>query len=169
MNENNVRSRGKSQRPDASHRIDGRIQYALNSEEHLLQSISSRLPLPRILNEICSVLDRQIGNVVSLISLPGENAGEPGAIAGNAVQFGLCLFCREEVLGENDEVLGILEMYSCVERGPDEGEIQLIERAKCLAAIAIKHVNEAGEEVHCVVEGNRPAQGRILAWPDSMS
>lgn len=155
MNENNMRSR--------------RIRYAMNSEEHLLQSISSRLPLPRILNEICSVLDRQIANVVSLISLPGENAGEPGAIAADAAQFGLYTFCREGVLGEDDEVLGILEMYSCVGRGPDEGELQLIERAKCLAAIAIKHDNEASEEVNCVVERNRPAQGRILAWPDSMS
>ena len=37
-------------------------------DEQLLQSISSHASLPKVLNEICSALDFQIGNVVSLIT-----------------------------------------------------------------------------------------------------
>ena len=136
------------QRRKASHSADEQIQSIARLEEQMLQSISSRTPLPKLLNEICSVLDRQIGSVVSLISLPGHDAGDLEAIARNAALFGLYTFCSEGVYGGSDELLGFLEMYSSIARSPNAGEIQLIERAKCLAAIAIKRHNEASHQEH---------------------
>lgn len=136
-------------------------------EEHVLQSISSRAPLPKLLNEICSVLNRQIGSVVSLISLPGDDAGDLEAIASNAALFGLSTFCSEGVFGESDELLGFLEMYSSVARSPNASEFQLIERAMCLAAIAIKRHNETRHQDNGGMCGNQGTQKRVLEWPAS--
>jgi hypothetical protein len=46
------------------------------------------------------------------------------------------------MIGENDEPLGALEIYCCVSRALYADESQLIERAECLAAIAIQRHNE---------------------------
>jgi hypothetical protein len=144
MNEYDFGSRDRAQKPKEYGNFDEKIQYLLGAEEQLLQSISARAPLPEVLNGICSALDRQIGNVVSLISLPGDDASELAAIAMNAAIFGLHTFCSAALVAENDEVLGSLEMYCSVPRSPSARESQLIERGKCLAAIAIKLHNEAG-------------------------
>jgi hypothetical protein len=155
------------QRQKANHCADEKVQYTSRLEEHVLQSIPSRVPLPKVLNEICSVLDGQIGNVVSLISLPGDNAGDLEAIARNAALFGLYTFCAEGVFAESDELLGFLEMYSSVARSPNASEFQLIEREMCLAAIAIKRHNEASHQDNGVMCGNQGAQKRVLEWPAS--
>ena len=144
MDEYHSRSRNRSRVLRLPLSSDDKIEYLLNTEEQLLQSISARAPLPEVLNGICSALDRQIGNVVSLISLPGDDASELAAIAMNAPLFGLHTFCSAGLVAENDEVLGSLEMYCSVPRSPSAREFQLIERGKCLAAIAIKLHNEAG-------------------------
>jgi DNA-binding Xre family transcriptional regulator len=154
------------QRRKANHSADEQSQYISRLEGHVLQSISSRAPLPKLLNEICSVLDCQIGNVVSLISLPGDDAGDLEAIAGNAALFGLYTFCSEGVFGESDELLGFLEMYSSVARSPNVSEFHLIERAMCLAAIAIKRHNEARHQGNGGVCRNQGPQKRVLEWPD---
>ena len=162
------RDRGMTGAPP--HRnLDDKIQYLLSAEGQLLQSISARAPLPKILNEICSALDSQIGNVVSLISLPGDDASELAGIAMNAALFGLHTFCSEGVVAENDGLLGSLEMYCSVPRSPSASEFQLIERAKCMAAIAIKRHHEAGhhDDDGCCTHGNRPVRGRVLEWPVS--
>jgi len=154
-------------RQKANHCADEKVQYTSRMEEHVLQSISSRAPLPKVLNEICSVLDCQIGNVVSLISLPGDDAGDLEAIARNAALFGLHTFCSEGVFGESDELLGFLEMYSSVARSPNVLEFQLIERAMCLAAVAINRHNEASRQDNGGMCGNQGAQKRVLEWPAS--
>jgi hypothetical protein len=112
-------------------------RFMLRAEEQILQSISVRAPLPELLNSICSALDCQIGNVVSLVSLLGDDATELATIAGNANLFGLYTFCSAGVLDENQEPLGSLDTYCCLPRRPSMEEFQLIERATCLAAIAI--------------------------------
>jgi len=117
------------------------IQYLLRSEEQLFQSISGRAPLPKVLHQICDALDSQIGNMISLISLPNDEAAGVAAIASSAKLFGLHKFCSVGVLGGNEEVLGSLEMYCSVPRHPHLREVQLIERATCLAAVAIKRHN----------------------------
>ena len=155
------------QRRKANHCADEKVQYTSRLEEHVLQSISSRAPLSKVLNEICSVLDRQIGNVVSLISLPEEDAGDLEAIARNAALFGLYTFCSEGVFGESDELLGFLEMYSNMARNPNASEFQLIERAMCLAAVAINRHNEASRQDNGGVRGNQGTEKRALEWTAS--
>ena len=169
MNEFDFGPRARLQKRKAHRNSGDKIQYLLRAEEQLVQSISTRTPLPKVLNEICIALDCQIGNVVSLISLPGDNANELASIAMNAALFGLHNFCSEGVVAENDELLGFLEMYSSIPRSPSAGEVQFIERAKCLAAIAIKRHNEAGHQGNCGRRRNRPVRGRVLQWPASMN
>ncbi len=169
MNEYDFGSRHRSQKRKAHRNFDDKIQYLLSAEEQLLQSISARAPLPEVLNGICSALDCQIGKVVSLISLPRNDASDLAAIVMNAALFGLYTFWSEGVVAENDELLGSLEMYCSVPRSPSLEEFQLIERAKCLAAMAIKRYNEADHQGNCGIQGDRPVRGRVLEWPVSMN
>jgi hypothetical protein len=169
MNENSSDSRDRSRKCKADRNFENKIQYLLNVEEQLLQLISSRALLPGVLNGICIALDCQVGNVVSLISLPGDGAGELVAIATNAALFGLHIFCSEEMIAENGELLGSLEMYCIVRRSPSAAELQLIERAKCLAAIAIERQNEADQQGNCDVRGNRSVRARTPEWAVSVN
>jgi hypothetical protein len=167
MNEYDFGSDAPPQKHNTHRSLDGKIQYLLRAEEQLLQSISSHASLPKVLNEICSALDFQIGNVVSLITLPGDDPSDLAAIAMNAAHFGLHTFCSEGVAAENDELLGFLEMYCSVPRNPTAEEVQLIERAKCLAAIAIKRYNEAIHQDSGGGRGNQGARKRLIEWPGS--
>jgi hypothetical protein len=169
MNEFDFGPRARGQKRKGHRHFDDKIQYLLSGEERLLDSISTRASLPKVLNEICGALDCQIGNVVSLISLPGDDAGDLATIAMNAAVFGLHTFYSEGVFAENDERLGFLEMYCSVPGSPSVGEVQFIEQAKCLAAIAIKRHNEASHRGKCDRRGNRPVRGHVLEWPASMS
>jgi len=169
MSEYGFGSRDKPQMRETHPNCDNKIQYLLDTEEQLLQQISSHAPVPGVLNGICIALDCQIGNVVSLISLPEGGASEAGAIATNAALFGLFTFCSEGIVAENDELLGTLEMYCSVRRSPSAAEFQLIERAKCLAAIALKLDKEAGRQSNCVLRGNARARGTLLEWPVSFN
>jgi hypothetical protein len=169
MNEHDFSSGDKLQRRKADPHAEEKAQYTSGLEEHVLRLISARVPLPKILNEICRVLDCQIGNVVSLISLPVDDAGDLEPIARNAALFGLRTFCSEGVFGASDELLGFLEMYCSVARSPNAGEFQLIERAMCLAAIAIKRHNDVSEELICGMRQNRLPRGSLLEWPVSMN
>jgi hypothetical protein len=72
----------------------------------------------------------------------------------NAALCGLHTFCSENVVAENNERLGLLEMYRTSPRRPGSSECQLIEWAKCLASIAITLDNETER-----------TQGRALQWP----
>jgi len=165
MNEYDFGSGGTPQKRNIQRSLDGNTQYLLSAEERLLRSISARVPLPKVLNEICTALDLQIGNVVSVITLPGDDPSDLAAIAINAALFGLYTFCSEGVVSENDEVLGFLEMYCTVRRDPAAEEVQLIERAKCLAAIAIERHNKASDQDKGGAPRNQRAQKRVLQWP----
>jgi len=169
MNEHGFGSRDNSQKRGTNGNCDNKIQYLLDTEEHLLQQISSRAPVPGVLNGICIALDCQIGNVVSLISLPDGGASEAGATATNAALFGLFTFCSENILAENDELLGTLEMYCSVRRSPSAAEYQLIERAKCLAAIALRFEKEPGRQGNYGMRGTPRARGTVLEWPVSFN
>jgi len=167
MNECNFGSGATPQKRNIQRSLDGKIQYFLRAEEQLLQSISSQASRPKVLNEICSALDFQIGNVVSLITLPGDDPSERASIAMNAARFGLYTFCAEGVAAENEKRLGFLEMYCSVPREPTAEEVQLIERAKCLAAIAIERHNEASDQDNGGGRRNLGAQKRAPEWPAS--
>jgi hypothetical protein len=119
------------------------IQYLLGAEEQLLQSISGRAPLPQILHKICDALDSEIGNMISLFSLPNDDATGLAGIARSATLFGLYNFCSADVVSGNGELLGSLHMYCSAPRHPRHSDVPLIERATYLAAVAIKRHNEA--------------------------
>jgi len=170
MNEYGFGSRDNSQKRDTNGNCDNKIQYLLDTEEQLLQQISSRAPVPGVLNGICIALDCQIGNVVSLISVPPEDGvREAGATATNAALFGLFTFCSEGIVAENDELLGTLEMYCSVRRSPSAAEYQLIERAKCLAAIALKFDKQPGRQGNSGMRGTPRARGTVIEWPVSFN
>ena len=162
-------SRDRSQILRLRRSSDDKIQYLIRAEERLLQSISARTPLLEVLDRICSAINSQIGNMVSLISLPGHDVTDHAAIARIAALFGLHAFCSAGVVAENGELLGSLEMYSCVQRRPSAREFQLIKRATCLAAIAIRHHNAANHHSYGCILGNWPVRGRVLEWPLSMN
>jgi len=167
MNEHDSGSRDRPQKHEPHHDSDDKIQYLFGAEEQLLQSISARAPLPEVLNGICSALDCQIGNVVSLVSLLRDDAIDLAPTALNAAFFGLYTFCSAGLVTENGELLGALEMYCSFPRSPSVDEFQLIERAKCLAALAIKLDNAADRQGNCGLPGNRPVRGSVLEWPVS--
>jgi hypothetical protein len=160
---------GRKSRESMPCQSEHKIPHLLSAEEWVLQSISAGASLPVVLNGICSALDCQIGNVVSFISLPADDPSELVEIAMNAALFGLYSFCSEAVVTEKNESIGSLEMYCSSPRNPSASESQWIERARCLAAIAIKLDHEATPQVHCGPSGNRPVRGRVLDWPALMT
>ncbi|MHB8501920.1 MAG: hypothetical protein ACYDCG_16585 [Candidatus Acidiferrales bacterium] len=169
MNEYSFGSGGRPQKNETHRNCDDKVRYNLDAEEQLLRLIFSRAPLAEVLNGICIALDCQIGNVVSLISLPDDGASELGAIAANATLFGLYAFCSGGIVAENHEHLGALATYCSVPRNPSPGELQLIERAMCLAAIAIKFDQEAGRQSNCSMLGKKPMKAAVLEWPVSFN
>jgi hypothetical protein len=149
-------------------RASGRtIQYLLKAERRILESISARAPLREILNEIGSALDCQIANIASLISLPSSDTGESATNDMNATLFGLYTFCSASLVAANHELLGSLKIYCGTPQSPSLEEFQLIERAACLAAIAIEHDVEAGHRAGLRVHEKQPMPGRVLEWPIS--
>jgi len=92
MNKSHSRSLDSWHTPAPSCHSEGRIQYLLRAEEQILQSISARVPIQEILDEICRALDCQIGNMVSIISLPEDNVGEFAAIVVKAALCGFLLY-----------------------------------------------------------------------------
>ena len=148
------------------HHPGGEVQYLLRAEEQLLHSISARIPLAEILRKICDALNSEMGNMVSLVSLPNDDANFAASIVKNAAIFGLHNFCSATVIGSNEELLGSIEMYCCTRRRPLLGEVRLIERATCLAAIAIHRHNAANgggrSDSYIPLAGRAPASGLIL-------
>jgi hypothetical protein len=155
--------------PAQTQRSEGRVQYLLGTEERILRSIAVRAPVPQILNEICTALDCQIGNMVSLISLPQDDIASTAEVARNAALFGLHIFSSAGIFGDCGEELGSLEMYCCTERNPSSPELQLIERAVCLAAIAMGCEMKAGHEGNRRLPEKGPARGSADRWPVSMN
>jgi hypothetical protein len=150
---------------EAQHNCDDQLQYLLPAEQQILHAISARAPLPGILNAICCALDCQIGNVVTLISLPAGGPINVGEIAGNAELFGLHIFFSAGIVSEIGEEFGLLEIFCCVRRKPSVDEQQLIERAVCLAGIAIKHYNENGKQGYFASGRDLSPQELGLPWP----
>jgi hypothetical protein len=170
MDEYRFRRRDALQRRQPDPSSGAGIQVLLSAEEQLLQSISARASLPELLNKICSTLDCDIGNMVSLISLRNGGATDLAEVARDAKHFGLYAFCSASVIGENEELLGSLEMYCCVPHRPSFCELQLIERAVCLAAIAIKRYYDVGDDDgNPRIHAEWPVRGYVLQWPVSVN
>jgi hypothetical protein len=115
---------------------DSLVQLA--EEKRILALISLGAPLPEILNELCTAIDVQIGNVVSLVWLPDEMDSDLYTSAQSAMQMGLSIFSSISILSREEALLGTLEIYGCDPRRPTPHEFQLIARAVNLAAIALQ-------------------------------
>jgi hypothetical protein len=159
---------GESRQPMVPLRdSEGRIQYLLKAEGQILQSISARAPVPEILNDICAALDCQIGNMFSLFCLPGDDAIDAFELARNARLFGLSIFVSVGIFAQSGEELGSLEMYSCDPRDPSPCELRLVDRAVCLAAIAIDRELAVGHPPYWHLPANRTPRANVLKWPVS--
>ena len=169
MDESESRSLAKWNISVSSRYSVDRVQYLLKTEEQILQSISARAPISKILNDICDALDCQIGKTVSLISVPCNKVMSAAEVSSSAAFFGLHIFASVVIGAESAEELASLEMYCCVLRNPSPGELQLIERAVCLAAVAIKRFLETDDGNNCRMHGVRSARGPVPATPTSMN
>jgi hypothetical protein len=118
----------------------GKKETLLRGEASILELISMHAPLPAVLNRLCAAIDLQIGNVVSVI-LPADDQ-ELHKITQNAWQSGLHVFWSASIPLRDEGVLGSLQMYCCVSRGPTAFELLLIERVTHLAALAIRRHND---------------------------
>jgi len=169
MDEPEFRSLAKWQISVPPRYSENRIQYLLKTEEQILQSISARAPISKILNDICNALDCEIGNMVSLISMPNDDASRAVEGSRSAALFGLYSFFSAVIWAGTGELLGSLEMYCCVSRKPSPREFQLIERAVCLAAAAIKRHGETIDGGNSRMHGVRSARGYVPETPTSMN
>jgi len=119
------------------------IQTLQFSEDHVLQLISTGAVLPDVLDTICTALDVQMGNAMSLVLFLDDDEHFTHTMAQYAAECGLSLFSCTAILSPCDELLGTFEIYSCFPRGPTRNENALIERATYLAALAIQLYDHA--------------------------
>jgi len=110
MSESEFRSLAKWQVSVPPRYSENRIQYLLRAEEQILQWISARAPISKILNDICHALDREIGNMVSLISMPDDNAISGAEVSYSVGLFGLYSFFSVVIGAESGELFGSPEM-----------------------------------------------------------
>jgi hypothetical protein len=144
-----------------------KVRVLVGADEEILHALSAGMPLPYLLNRICSVLDCEIGNVVSLICMVGEETADFAVIADNAKKFGLHRFDSTRIEAANHRLLGTLETYSCERGQPSPGELDLMQHAACLAATAIEGrigiPENAGDESG--VAKVWPPRNPVLDWP----
>jgi len=117
----------------------------LADEGHILELISLGAALPWILNKLCTSLDVQIGDVVSLFTLPDEEIGHLCADAQSAMQMGLSIFSSKDIFSPDGTLLATLEIYGCGSRRPAAHEYQLIERVMNLAGVALGRHKDSEE------------------------
>jgi len=147
---------------------DGGVRDPTEEERQILELISLDAPLPGILNRLCAAIDVQIGNVVSLVSLPDREESRLCAITQSATELGLDVFSSRRILSRDKALLGTLEVYGCDPRRPTAYEYQLIERAIQLAAMALERHKDRedfeGPSRHWgrVVGGSAPARPPLI-------
>jgi len=159
---------GENRQPSVPLRnSEGRIEYLLKAEGQILQSISARAPVREILDDICVALDCQIGNMVSLFCLPGDDAIDAIELARNAGLFGLCIFVSVGIHADGGEELGSLEMYTCEPRNPSPCELRVVDRAVCLAAIALDRELAVDHPPDRRLPAHRTPRANVSKWPVS--
>ena len=104
----------------------------------MVELISLGAALPVVLNKLCTAIDLQIGNVVSVILLADDQELDLQTIACSALLYGLHAFWSAGISLNDRDLLGTFEMYCCVPRNPTRLELQLIQRVIHLAALAIR-------------------------------
>jgi len=161
-------SRG-SQQNGARRQYSDSTQYLLRAEQQILQLISARAPMAKILDGICYALDRQIGNIISVVSLPDEDSLGAAEIVQNAALFGLYAFFSAGIAADSGQQFGTLDMYCCLPRRPSPWELQLVGRAVCLAAIALGCHTETRDPDHYRDHGDRLMRRFVPDQPAQMN
>jgi hypothetical protein len=138
MKEDQPRTKWASRQSPADGRGTAKKRTDLLGEKNILDLISTGAPLPEVLNHLCTAIDLQIGNIVSVVLLPEDTERDFKTVARGALQFGLCLYCSADIPFRDQGVLGSFEMYCCVPRTPTASELKVIQRATYLAALAIR-------------------------------
>jgi hypothetical protein len=118
--------------------FDGIGRNQLVGETQILELISLGAPLASILNKICTAIDFQLGNVISLVLLPDSDENHLCSVSRSARQVGLHLFSSTDIFSRDMVFLGTLEIFGCDPRQPTQCECQLIELAVHLAVIALE-------------------------------
>jgi hypothetical protein len=131
----------------------GKKQTDLLGEKDILDLITAGAPLAEILNNLCTAIDLQLGNIVSVMLLPDDSERDFKTIAHGALQFGLHLYWSADIALGDEDVLGSFEMYCCVPRTPTAFESRLIQRATHMAALAIRRYH-----------GDEDLSGACSAW-----
>jgi hypothetical protein len=121
-------------------------------EDTISDLISVGSLLPKVLNELCTSLDFQIGDIVSAILPAGHAEDDFGTLKKSAQQFGLHVFWSARICSAGGNHLGTLQMFSCDMREPTVDELHLIRQVMVLAALALqRHEGEftsvAGDEI----------------------
>jgi hypothetical protein len=143
------------------------LQTFLTGEGQLLELISGGAPLPEVLDRVCTALDVQVGNVVSLVLFPDDAEHALHSIEQSAARFGLTAFSCTPILSPSGEFFGTLEIYCCFSREPTHSESRLIERATHFAAVAIQHYNHDVHAESCSLDWNGAAGGGRQEGPPS--
>jgi hypothetical protein len=117
----------------------------LVAERQIVESISLGAPLRGILNQLCTAIDLQIGNVISIVFLPDEQEYDHFSITHVATQFGLKVFSSTRILSGDKSLLGTFQIYCCEERRSTLHESGLIGRVIHLAGVAFQSHEDAGE------------------------
>ena len=143
------------------------LQTFLTGECQLLELISEGAPLPEVLDRICTALDVQVGNVVSLVLFPDDAEHALHSIEQSAARFGLTSFSCTAILSPSGEFFGTLEIYGCIPREPTHSERGLIERATHFAAVAIQHYKEDVQAESCSLDWNGATGGSPDEGPPS--
>jgi len=130
----------------------------LVGESRILELISQGAPLQELLSKICSALDFQVGNVVSVALSLEEDAHSLDELAEQAVQFGLYVFSCCAILSKREQLLGTLETYSCVAGIPTVNDTRFILRASQLAALAIERQGRERDPWNFTLPWKRAAQ-----------
>lgn len=110
----------------------------LRDESQILQSILNEEPLPVSLNRLCTLVDVQIGNVISMVCLADTEDNFVLSIAETAKRFRLNVFSLTNILSPEQLLLGTFQVFSCDRRRPTPSELHLVERVAHLTGVAIQ-------------------------------
>ncbi|MGD0426350.1 MAG: hypothetical protein ABSC10_06500 [Candidatus Acidiferrales bacterium] len=137
----------------------------LVGERQILELIALGAPLPGILNKLCTILDVRIGNVVSIVSLPGAGENYNCSMTRSAQQVGLEVFSSSAIVGSDRSILGTLEVYGCDPRRPTMLETQLINRVAYLASLALQRPEPEGDFARPCVKARSKLGGLVEKPP----
>src|SRR5246500_5000064 len=85
------------------HHESDNAQTLFAGEGQLLELISEGAPLQHVLDKLCTALDVQLGNVVSLVLFPEDEEHTLHTIAQRAAKFGLSAFSCTAILSPSEK------------------------------------------------------------------